>query len=262
MLSWEALSWILKHLYLILQNALIHFTLKLVQDAGCWTTSLIEESLFTLVIAPKGALSRLIFRSLTISLGAARRAVDASDHSGHSGQAHSLIVVYTLRNFFTGHSDHSIDFWEYSSKTQWPLHFLVHEDATNTQITTSQHPSTSFDALCSKSTTSCLDTWRTSFSHPLYQGRHFLSLKGGNHKPLQPSYTKGGSWLPFIGKSVKLCARATWAILNYTPIGGFRQCFFPAECTQCSDFFSDVESLGSQWENVLGTFVILEKDQW
>jgi len=42
-----------------------------------------------------------------------------------------------------------------------------------------------------------------------YQGCYFLSLKGGNHKPLQPSYTKGSSWLPFIGESVTLCARVT-----------------------------------------------------
>ena len=46
-------------------------------------------------------------------------------------------------------------------------------------------------------------------------------------------YAKGGGWLPFIGESVTLCARATRAILNHAPIGEFRQRFFPAECTQC-----------------------------
>ena len=173
-------------------------------------------------------------------LGVARRAVNAFVHLE---QAYSLIVVYTLRDFFTGYSNHSIDFWEYSSKVQWPLHFLVHEDTTNTQIATSWHLSTSFDALCPKSATSCLDAWRTSFSHFLYQSRCFLSLKGGNCKLLQPSYIKGGSWLLFIGKSVTLCTRATWAILNHAPIGGFRQCFFSAECTQCPDFFSDTDSV-------------------
>ena len=39
-------------------------------------------------------------------------------------------------------------------------------------------------------------------NYPSYQGRHFLSLKGGNCKPLQPSNTKGSSWLLFIGKLV------------------------------------------------------------
>ena len=78
-----------------------------------------------------------------------------------------------------------------------------------------------------------LDAWRTSFARPSSQGRHFLPFKGGIKNLLQPSYAKGGGWLPFIGESVTLCARATRAILNHTPIGEFRQRFFPAECIQC-----------------------------
>jgi len=160
----------------------------------------------------------------------ARRAVDALVHLG---QAYSLSIVCALREFFTQHPDTSIDFWDCPSKAQWSLHHLVHEDITNTRIATGCYPATSLDALHSKSTTSCLDAWRSSFSHPSFQGRHFLSLKGGNRKSLQPSYTKGGSWLSFIAESVTLCARTTRAILNYAPIGEFRQCFFPAKCTQC-----------------------------
>ena len=53
---------------------------------------------------------------------------------------------------------------------------------------------------------------------------------------------KGGSWLPYIGQSVTLCARATRAILNHAPIGEYRQCFFPAECTQCSCGHCQVET--------------------
>ena len=169
----------------------------------------------------------------------ARRAVDTSVHSG---QAHLLSVVCALREFFTQHPDTSIDFWDCPSKAQWSLHHLVHEDVTNTRIAAGRYPATSLDALCSKSTTSCLDTWRSSFSHPSSQGRHFLSLKGSNRKPLQPSYTKGGSWLPFIAESVTLCARTTRAILNHAPIGEFRQCFFPAEYTQCPCGHCQVET--------------------
>ena len=176
---------------------------------------------------------------ITDSLSAARRAVDASVHSG---QAHSLSVVGALREFFTQHPDTSIDFWDCPSKAQWSLHHLVHEDVTNACIAAGRHPATSLNALYSKSTTFCLDAWRSSFSHPSSQGCHFLSLKGGNRKPLQPSYTKGGSWLPFIAESVTLCARATRAILNHAPIGEFRQRFFPAECTQCPCDHCQVET--------------------
>ena len=72
-----------------------------------------------------------------------------------------------------------------------------------------------------------------SFNHPTIQGRHFLPFRDRNQWILQPSYFKSGSWLPHIGQSVTLCARATRAILNHAPIGEYKQCFFPAEYTQC-----------------------------
>ena len=85
---------------------------------------------------------------ITDSLTAARRAVDASVHSG---QAHSLAIVQALRGFFTNHPDRSIYFWDCPSKAQWSLHFLAHEDATSTKIAAGRHPATSLDALRSKS---------------------------------------------------------------------------------------------------------------
>ena len=81
---------------------------------------------------------------ITDSLTAARRAVDASVHSG---QAHSFAMVQALRGFFTNHPDRSIHFWDCPSKVQWSLHFLAHEDATSTKIATGHHPATSLDAL-------------------------------------------------------------------------------------------------------------------
>ena len=110
---------------------------------------------------------------------------------------------------------------------------MVHNDVTNTRVAAELHLATSLDALHFKSVLSCLDTWRTTFNHPTVQGHHFLTLRGKNCKPLQPSYSKDGSWLTHIGQLVILCARATRAILNHAPIGEYRQCFFPAECTQC-----------------------------
>ena len=171
-----------------------------------------------------------VFVLITDSLGFARRSVDPSVHSG---QAYSLAVCSALRSFFCSGSSHRIEFWDCPSTAEWSLHQMVHNDVTNTRVAAGLHPATSLDALCSKSVLSCLDAWRTAFNRPAVQGRHFLTLRGKNRKPLQPSYSKGGSWLPHIGQSVTLCARATRAILNHAPIGEYRQCFFPAECTQC-----------------------------
>jgi len=89
---------------------------------------------------------------------------------------------------------------------------------TNTGVAAVLHPATSINTLYSKGVLSCLDTWRTFFNCPTVQGHHFLTLRGKNHKPLQPSYSKGGSWLPYIGQSVTLYASAARAILNHALI--------------------------------------------
>jgi len=176
---------------------------------------------------------------ITDSLGSTRRSVDLSVHSG---QAHSLAVCSALRSFFCSGSNHRIEFWDCPSNAKWSFHQMVHNDITNTRVAAGLHPATSLNALHSKSVLSCLDAWRTTFNHPTVQGYHFLTLRGKNHKPLQPSYSKGGSWLSHIGQSVTLCAKVTRAILNHAPIGEYRQCLFPAECTQCPCGHCQVET--------------------
>jgi len=94
------------------------------------------------VIKPIDPHQRIVI--ITDSLTAARRAVDASVHSG---QAHSHAIVQALRDFFTNHPDRSIHFWDCPSKAQWSLHFLAHEDATSTKIAAGRHLATSLDAL-------------------------------------------------------------------------------------------------------------------
>ena len=167
---------------------------------------------------------------ITDSLDSARRSVDLSVHSR---QAHSLAVCSALWSFFCSGSSHRVKFWDCSSNAKWSLYQMVHNNVTNTRVAARLHPATSLDAFHSKSVLSCLDVWRTAFNHPTVQGRHFLTLRGKNRKPLQPSYSKSGSWLTYFGQLVILCARTTRAILNYAPIREYRQCFFPAECTQC-----------------------------
>ena len=48
-----------------------------------------------------------------------------------------------------------------------------------------------------------------------------------------PFMLKVGASFYLLVSLVTLCARTTQAILNHAPIGEFRQCFFPVECTQC-----------------------------
>ena len=204
-------------------------------------TTASDAELFAIRLRVSKATSMDIERIILItdSLSSARRSVDPSVHSG---QAHSLAGCSVLRSFLCSGSSHRIEFWDCLSNAEWSLHQMVHNDVTNTRVAAGLHPATSLDALRSKSVLSCLDAWRTAFNCLTVQGRHFLTLKGKNCKPLQPSYSKGGSWLTHIGQPVTLYARATRAILNHAPIGEYRQRFFPAECTQCPCGHCQVET--------------------
>ena len=195
-------------------------------------TTVPDAELFAIRLGIAKATSMAIERIILItdSLGSARQAVDLSVHPG---QAHSLAVCSALRLFFSQGHGYRIDFWDCPSKAEWSLHQLVHNDVTNTKVSAGLHPVTSIDFLHSKSVISCLDIWRISFNCPTVQGRHFLPLRDRNRRILQPSYSKDSSWLPHIGQLVTLCTRMARAILNHTPIGEYRQHFFPTECTQC-----------------------------
>ena len=157
---------------------------------------------------------------ITDSLGSVRQVVDPSVYPG---QAHSLAICSILRSFFFQGYSYRIDFQNYFSKTKWSLDQLVHNNVTNTKMTTRFYLVTSINFLYSKSTISCLNIWRISFNYLTIQGQYFLSLRDRNCKSFQPSYFKGSSWLSHIGQSVTLCIRTTRAILNYTSI---RNCTF------------------------------------
>ena len=62
---------------------------------------------------------------------------------------------------------------------------------------------------------------------------HFLKLLNNNNKPLELTYSKGGTWLKYFGHSNSLCVRATRAIVNHAPIGKYRLRFFPQKNFKC-----------------------------
>jgi len=71
------------------------------------------------------------------------------------------------------------------------------------------------------------------------KGNHFLKLLDDDNKPLEPTYSKGGTWLKYFEHSNFLCVRATRAIVNHAPIGEYRLRFFPRKDFKCpcSDYF-------------------------
>ena len=63
--------------------------------------------------------------------------------------------------------------------------------------------------------------------------RHFLNLCDIDGGIMEPSYSKGETWIKYIGHLNLLYAKATRAITNHVPIGEYQLRFFPREDFSC-----------------------------
>ena len=54
------------------------------------------------------------------------------------------------------------------------------------------------------------------------KGRNFMDLVNSDNNVLEPTYSKGSTWLQYFGYSNMLCTRAIRAITNHAPIGEYR----------------------------------------
>ena len=72
-----------------------------------------------------------------------------------------------------------------------------------------------------------INQWKMTFQASDGKGNHFLDLLDDNLNPIKPSYIKGSPWLQFFSHSNSICACATRAITNHTPIGEYRLRFLP-----------------------------------
>jgi len=75
--------------------------------------------------------------------------------------------------------------------------------------------------------------WYTTFQTLDLKGRNFLNLLNNNLSNIKSPYTKGGLWIEHFSFSNSLCAQATQAITNHTPIGEYQLRFFPREKFSC-----------------------------
>ena len=74
------------------------------------------------------------------------------------------------------------------------------------------------------------------------KGRQFLDLVDDDLNIIEPAYTKGGPWLQVFGYSNSLCACATRAITNHSPIGEYHLRFFPNKDFKCPCSNYSIES--------------------
>jgi len=72
------------------------------------------------------------------------------------------------------------------------------------------------------------------------KGKQFLDLLDNKNNIIEPSYSKGGSWLKAIGHLNSLYVQATRAITNYAPTGEYKLRFFLREEFKCQSHTCDL----------------------
>ena len=141
-------------------------------------------------------------------------------------QLQSIAILKELREFFNKDPSNSIIFWDCPSDNKWLLHSIVNKESKEFNLTPLLPCKSSWDFKRKSECDNILKQWKMIFQASDDKGRHFLDLLNNNLCPIEPSYTKGGSWIKYFRHSNLLCVRATRAIVNHTPIGEYCLCFF------------------------------------
>ena len=151
----------------------------------------------------------------------------------HSYQHQLIAISKDLREFFNKHPSNSIEFWDCPSNNNWPLHSIVDKETKIFNFTPLFPCKSSWDFDKKSECNDILKIWKMTFQVSDVKGRQLLDLLDDDLHPIEPSYTKGGSWIKYFGHSNSLCVRATRAIVNHTPIGEYCLCFFPNKDFSC-----------------------------
>jgi hypothetical protein len=176
----------------------------------------------------------------TDSMASAHAVVDPSTHSG---QSHSLAVIRALIPWLEADPLCKIQFWYIPSQARWDNHGKVHKYVTSTMGKVVVTPATraTLNFCREKFSVQNLDRWDNMFNDPKYRGSNFLHLWGKEGKMPRPSSHKGGKWLQAFGSDIRLCARASRAILNHAPIGAYRQWFHVGDCNYWCHYREDTQ---------------------
>ena len=138
-----------------------------------------------------------------------------------------------LREFFSKDSQNCIEFWDCPSKQQWALHQTVNKETKN-MVSIPLFPyKSSWDFYKKSECDSILSQWKMTFQVSDSKGRNFLNLLNDDLYLIKLSCAKSGPWLSHFGHSNSLCAWASRAITNYTPIEEYWLRFFPRESFTC-----------------------------
>ena len=176
----------------------------------------------------KDKMSKVVI--VTDSIYAAKKIFDSKLHPY---QSHTTAILSKLCCFFNAKQENSIEFWECPSHLKWRFHHDVNKDSKLFSLTPSFPCKISWDYCKKINSDDIINQWKMTFQTLDRKGRHFLDLVDNNYNIIEPAYTKEGPWLQVFSHSNSLCACATRAITNHTPIGEYRLRFFPNEDFKC-----------------------------
>jgi len=156
---------------------------------------------------------------ITDLLHAAQRIFDSSLHPF---QIHSASILNELKRFFLQNLNNSIKFWECPSHCNWSLYKAVDKESKQFHSIPHYPCKSSWDFSKKSKCNDILSIWKMTFQASDLKGHQFLELYDEDNNSLEPSYSKGSTWLKYFGHSNSLCTRVTRAIVNHAPIGEYR----------------------------------------
>ena len=162
--------------------------------------------------------------------------------SSHPLQKQAALILNDLRVFFNCHHENMIKFWECPSKSKWNLHQCVNIKTKLFNLIPLFLVKNSCKFSKKSKCDNIINNWKMTFQASDQRGRNFSDLVDSENQILEPTYSKGGAWLQYVGHSNTLCVRAARAIINHTPIGEYRLCFFPREEFSCPCGFYPIET--------------------
>jgi len=147
----------------------------------------------------------------------------------HLYQIQSSTISRKLREFFRKDQHNFIEFWNCPSCDNWTLHHIVNKETKKFNLVPIFPCKSLWEFDRKNECNKILNNWKMMFQALNVEGRQFLELFDNNLQPIEPSYSKGGSWLKYFSHSNSLCTRASRAIINHAPIGEYHLRFFPQE---------------------------------
>ena len=139
----------------------------------------------------------------------------------HIFQKQAALILKNIREFFNCHHENVIEFWECPSKSNWKLHKVVDIKTKSFNLAPLLSNKNSWDFSRKSECNDIINKWKMTFQASDLKESNFLDLVDSNDNILEPTYSKGSTWLQYFGHSNMLCARATRVITNHAPIGEY-----------------------------------------